>query len=198
MNRQRPHPAETAVSSARGGEAGSAYIIVLLVLVVLAIFGIALSLITQTESQVGANERTLNRTFYAGETGIRRAVMRALVKDDHTPQSFYYTDSGEVFTGGKLELGTHVEVSAFHPIQVSACNLCEINGEDTYSGKAYKKVTHAVTSRATRFATLNAGGTKTPIAQKTISAMIAVEPYLASVTSLATVNDPDELKKIKF
>lgn len=190
MNPQRPVPAR--------GEAGSAYIVVLLVLVVLAIFGIALSLITQTESQVGANERTLNRTFYAGEAGIRRAVMRALVKDDHTPQSFFYTDSGEDFVGGKLELGTQVDVSAFHPIQVSACNLCEINGEDSYSGKAYKKVTHAVTSRATRFATLNAGGTKTPIAQKTISAMIAAEPYLASVTSLATVNDPAELAKIKF
>jgi hypothetical protein len=194
MNRQRPVP---AVSPARG-EAGSAYIVVLLVLVVLAIFGIALSLITQTESQIGANERTLNRTFYASEAGIRRAVMRALVKDDHTPQSFFYTDSGQAFAGGKLELGTQVDVSAFHPIQVSACNLCEINGEDTYSGKAYKKVVHAVTSRATRFATLNAGGVKTPIAQKTISAMITAEPYLASVTSLATVNDPAELAKIKF
>jgi Tfp pilus assembly protein PilX len=194
MNPQRPNPAATATR----GEAGSAYIVVLLVLVVLAIFGIALSLITQTESQIGANERTINRAFYAGEAGIRRAIVRALVKDDHTPQSFFYTDSGQAFVGGKLELGTQVDVTAFHPIQVSACNLCEVNSEDTYSGKAYKKVTHAVTSRATRFATLNAGGTKTPIAQKTISAMIAVEPYMASVTSLATVNDPAELAKIKF
>jgi hypothetical protein len=198
MSPQRTNPAPSPRAAATRGEAGSAYIVVLLVLVVLAIFGIALSLITQTESQVGANERTLNRTFYAGEAGIRRAVMRALVKDDHTPQSFFYTDSGEAFVGGKLELGTQVEVSAFHPIQVTACNLCEINGEDTYSGKAYKKVTHAVTSRATRFATLNAGGTRTPIAHKTISAMIAAEPYLASVTSMATVNDPAELAKIKF
>lgn len=194
MNRQRP---DSAVSRARG-EAGSAYIVVLLVLVVLAIFGIALSLITQTESQVGANERTLNRTFYSGDAGIQRAIMRAMVKDDHTPQSFFYTDSGEDFVGGKLELGTHVEVSAFHPIHVSACNLCELNGEGTYGGKAYKRVTHAVTSRATRFATLNAGGTKTPIAQKTISAMVSMEPYMASVTSMASVTDPAELAKIKF
>lgn len=194
MNAQRPVP---AVSSARG-EAGSAYIVVLLVLVVLAIFGIALSLITQTESQMGANERTLSRTFYAGDAGIQRAIMRAMVKNDHTAQSFFYTDSGQPFTGGKLELGTQVDVSAFHPIQETACNLCEINGEGTYSGKAYKRVTHAVTSRATRFATLNAGGTKAPIAQKTISAMISAEPYMASVTSMASVNDPKELAKIKF
>ena len=194
MNRQRPTP---AIATSRR-EAGSAYIVVLLVLVVLAIFGIALSLITQTESQVGANERTLNRTFYSGDAGIQRAIMRAMVKDDHTPQSFFYTDSGQAFVGGKLELGTQVEVSAFHPIQVSACNLCELNGEGTYSGKAYKRVTHAVTSRATRFATLNAGGTKTPIAQKTISAMVSMEPYMASVTSLASVTDPAELAKIKF
>jgi hypothetical protein len=194
MNRQRSVSAATRSR----GEAGSAYIIVLLVLVVLAIFGIALSLITQAESQVGANERTINRTFYASDTGIQRAVMRALVKDDHTPQSFFYTDSGQAFAGGKLELGTQVDVSAFHPIQVSACNLCELNGEGTYSGKAYKRVTHAVTSRATRFATLNAGLNKTPIAQKTLSAMVTVEPYLASVTSLASVTDPAELAKIKF
>jgi Tfp pilus assembly protein PilX len=192
MNRQ-PAPVPTSQ-----GETGSAYIVVLLVLVVLAIFGIALSLITQTESQVGSNERTLNRVFYAANSGIERAIARALVAAEHDPQTFFLTDSGASFTGGKLELGTQVEVSAFHPINVTACNLCEINNVGTYADKAYYKVNHAVTSRATRFATLNAGGTRTPLAQKTVSAMIEFQPFRASVSALASSKDPAELEKIKF
>jgi Tfp pilus assembly protein PilX len=186
----RPHPAR--------GEAGSAYIVVLLVLVILAIFGIALSLITQTESQVGSNERTLNRVFYAADAGIELAIARAVVTAAHEPQTFFYTDSGQALVMGKLEMGTEVAVSAFHPIQVTACHLCEVNNIGTYADKAFYKVNHAVTSRATRYATLNAGGTKTPIAQKTVSAMIEIQPFRASVSSLASSTDPEKLKEIKF
>jgi Tfp pilus assembly protein PilX len=186
----RPHPTR--------GEAGSAYIVVLLVLVILAIFGIALSLITQTESQVGSNERTLNRVFYAADAGIELAIAQAVVTASHEPQTFFYSDSGQALVGGKLELGTEVEVSAFHPISVTACHLCEVNNIGTYADKAFYKVNHAVTSRATRYATLNAGGVRTPIAQKSVSAMIEIQPFRASVTSLASVTDPEKLKEIKF
>lgn len=179
-------------------ESGSAYIVVLLVLVVLAIFGLALSLITQTESQVGSNERTLNRVFYAADAGIELAIARAVVTAAHEPQDFFYTDSGQELAEGKLEMGTRVQVSAFHPIQVTACNLCEVNNIGTYADKAFYKVNHAVTSRATRFATLNAGGTRTPLAQKTVSAMVEIQPFRASVTSLASVDDPEKLKEIRF
>jgi hypothetical protein len=171
---------------------------VLLVLVILAIFGIALSLITQTESQVGSNERTLNRVFYAADAGIELAVARAIVTASHEPQSFFYSDSGQALVLGKLEMGTQVDVSAFHPIGVTACHLCEVNNVGTYADKSFYKVNHAVTSRATRYATLNAGGTKTPIAQKTVSAMVEIQPFRASVSSLAGSTDPDKLKEIKF
>ena len=195
MSEMKPSPQRPLASR---GEAGSAYIVVLLVLVILAIFGIALSLITQTESQIGSNERTLNRVFYAADAGIELAVARAVVTASHDPQTFFYTDSGAAHLVGKLETGTEVAVSAFHPIQVTACNLCEVNNIGTYADKAFYKVNHAVTSRATRYATLNAGGTKSPIAQKTVSAMIEVQPFRASVTSLASVSDPDKLKEIRF
>jgi type II secretory pathway component PulK len=180
------------------GEAGSAYIIVLLVLVVIAIFGIALSMITQTEMLVGSNERTLNRVFYAADAGIELAVARAVVTADHTPITFTYTDSGASMTSGTLGLGTQVEVTAFHPIQVSACNLCEINNVGTYQDKAFYKVNHAVTVRATRFASLTAGTQRTPLAQKTVSAMVEIQPFRPSVDSLASVTDPTQLAKIKF
>ena len=116
----------------------------------------------------------------------------------HEPQTFFYSDSGQALVNGKLEMGTQVEVSAFHPIAVTACHLCEVNNIGTYADKAFYKVNHAVTSRATRYATLNAGGTKTPIAQKSVSAMVEIQPFRASVTSLASVTDPDKLKEIKF
>lgn len=191
------NPSRPAVSASRG-EAGSAYIVVLLVLVVLAIFGIALSMITQTEMQIGSNERTINRVFYAADAGIELAIARAIVTADHSPQTFTYTDSGANLVNSKLEMGTRVEVSAFHPIQVTACNLCEINNIGTYQDKAFYKVNHAVTARASRFATLTAGDTRTPLAQKTISAMVEIQPFRPSVASLASVNDPVELAKIKF
>lgn len=191
----RPHRPDTASR----GEAGSAYIVVLLVLVVVAIFGIALSLITQTESQIGTNERTLNRTFYAGDAGIERAIMRALVTVDKQPETYFYTDSGQPLVGGRLELGTQVEVSAFYPIQFTDCDLCEVNNKGTYGGKVYWKVTHAVTTRATRFATLNAGGTRTPIAQKTISTMVEGAPLQVAFPTFADpVEKAKELAKIKF
>jgi type II secretory pathway component PulK len=190
------HP-RRQVSRSRG-EAGSAYIIVLLVLVVIAIFGIALSMITQTEMQVGSNERTLNRVFYAADAGIELAVARAVVTADHTPITFTYTDTGANLAAGTLGLGTQVEVTAFHPIQVSACNLCEINNVGTYQDRAFYKVNHAVTVRATRFASLTAGAQRTPLAQKTVSAMVEIQPFRPSVDSLASVTDPVQLAKIKF
>ena len=192
MSHSRSH------SRGQSGEAGSAYIIVLLVLVVVAIFGIALSMITQTEMLVGSNERTLNRVFYATDAGIELAIARALVTDAHDPITFTYTDTGATLTSGTLGLGTQVEVTAFHPIQVSACNLCEINNVGTYQDKAFYRVNHAVTVRATRFASLTAGAQRTPLSQKTISAMVEIQPFRPSVDSLASSTDPTQLAKIKF
>ena len=68
--------------SPRRGERGSAYIIVLLTLVVLTIIGLSLVMVTQTEVQLGANERTINRTFFATDSGIAVSVARHLLEQD--------------------------------------------------------------------------------------------------------------------
>ena len=60
----------TANRSPRPSETGSAYIVTLLALVVLTILALALAMVTQTEVQVGANEKTINRTFYAADSGL--------------------------------------------------------------------------------------------------------------------------------
>jgi len=67
----------------RSSEAGSAYVITLLALVVLTILALSLALVTQTEVQVGANEKTVNRTFYAADSGLGISVAEILANHDY-------------------------------------------------------------------------------------------------------------------
>lgn len=194
-------PRQAPIRSA-AGEAGSAYIAVLLVLVILTILGLAVTFVTQTEQQVGANERTVNRVFYAADAGIEAAVARALVASDHRGTSFFFNDSGKALAAGQLDLGTRVDVSAFFPIQEANCNLCEVNNAGSYSGRDFYRVTHAVTVRATRFATMDANlpaEQRNVLAQKALTTMVDVQPWKVSleITDQAQ-RTPAAINDIKF
>ncbi|HYG64409.1 MAG TPA: PilX N-terminal domain-containing pilus assembly protein [Thermoanaerobaculia bacterium] len=183
----------------RRAEAGSAYIAVLLVLVILTILGLALSFVTQTEMQTGRNERTVNRVFYAADAGVETAIARALVASDHVGRSFFFTDSGQSLAPGTLELGTEVAISDFFPIQEGPCNFCEINNGGGYQGRDYYNVTHAVTIRATRFATVDAGTARKAVAQKTVSTMVDIQPWKTSNAILSkTIENEASLKEISI
>ena|SRR6476661_853531 len=52
-------------------ERGAALVIAILVLAILTVIGIALMLVTSTESRIAANEWSMNRAFYASDSGIR-------------------------------------------------------------------------------------------------------------------------------
>ena len=54
-------------------ERGAALVLAILVLAILTVIGIALMLVTSTESQIAANEWSVNRAFYASDAGIRWA-----------------------------------------------------------------------------------------------------------------------------
>ena len=54
-----------------GVSAGRALVIAILVLSILTVVGIALMLVTSTESRIAANEWSVNRAFYASDAGIR-------------------------------------------------------------------------------------------------------------------------------
>lgn len=183
----------------RTGERGSAYVAVLLVLVILTILGLALSFVTQTEMQSGRNERTVSRVFYASDAGIETAIARALVASDHKGRTFFFTDSGSALTTGTLELGTEVSISDFFPIQEAPCDYCEINNGSGYQGRDYYNITHAVTSRATRFASLDAGGSRKVLAQKTLSTMVDIQPWKVSNDILnGTMENASALKEISI
>ena len=52
-------------------ERGAALVVAILVLAILTVIGIALMLITSTESRIAANEWSVNRGFYSADAGIR-------------------------------------------------------------------------------------------------------------------------------
>jgi hypothetical protein len=60
----------------RSGERGAALVIAILVLAILTVIGIALMLVTSTESRIAANEWSVNRAFYASDSGIRWATVQ--------------------------------------------------------------------------------------------------------------------------
>ena len=176
----------------RNRERGSAYLVALLAMVVLTIVGLSLALITQTENQLGSNERTLNRVFYAADSGISFSTARALVNRDTTPQVYPLNEAGNA--SRLLQVTESVDTSAFYPILDSPCNLCEINDAGSYSQHAYRKTTYAVTATATR----QTSSGNTLMAQKTLSSMVDVQPQNESVEDYQPINDPSELAKIKY
>lgn len=172
--------------SRRTSQEGSAYIVSLLVLLVVSIVGLSLSLITQTEMQVGANERIVQRVFYATDAGIAAATARSLVTADYSGQTFTVPD---VDTAPLFQLRQQVDVSPFLPILTAPCNLCEINNVGQYGTKQYYKITHLVAVVGQR---MGAGATE-PLAEKVISAMVDVQPTEASVEAYLPIDDPDQL-----
>jgi hypothetical protein len=55
----------------RNNERGAALVVAILVLAILTVIGIALMLITSTETRIAANEWSINRGFYASDAGVR-------------------------------------------------------------------------------------------------------------------------------
>jgi hypothetical protein len=67
----------------RRNERGAALVLAILVLAILTVIGIALMLITSTESRIAANEWSINRGFYASDAGIRWSTVEM-----NDPQAF--------------------------------------------------------------------------------------------------------------
>ncbi len=174
-------------------EEGSALLIALFGIVVLTILGLFLSVITQTEMRLGMNERTLQRVFYAADSGFGASVSRALVEADYTSKTFALADPG---SKPGLEFRHQIDVSPFLPILNAPCNLCEINNSGTYGTKQYLKVSHAVAAEAGR----HGGGIGSPgiTALKTLSSMIDIQPTESTPEAFLALEDPEQLAKIRF
>jgi hypothetical protein len=160
---------------------GSAYIIALLILVVLTLLGLSLALVSSTEQQVGANERMIQRTFYAGDAGIGVMAAKILVssdfaagtRDDRT-DGRYILNTG---TGGAAVLvQNEVILSPSIPLVEAPCGFCEINAAGSYRTNTYVRLNAAVTSRGQRS---SLDGTNV-LASNLVSANLDIQPRLAS------------------
>ena len=202
-----PRDSRTRLQPDPRGQMGSAYVVALIVLFVLTLLGLSLTLITQTEVQIGANERTMTRVFYGADTGISTAVARALVEADHTPQDLYLSDSGAPLEDNILAGNfkgadplTRIQVTPFHPIAVSPCNLCEINNAGSYSGRNFEKINHAVTSRAQRYLLGTPGELdgREPVGEEMITTMVEFQPWRHQPIAFDAIDKQQQLKKIRF
>ncbi|HEX7252939.1 MAG TPA: pilus assembly PilX N-terminal domain-containing protein [Thermoanaerobaculia bacterium] len=66
-------------------ERGAALVLAILVLAILTVIGIALMLVTSTESQIAANEWSVNRAFYASDAGVRWAQSQLGAPNNFNP-----------------------------------------------------------------------------------------------------------------
>jgi Tfp pilus assembly protein PilX len=171
---------------------GSAYIVALLVLVVLTLVGLSLSLITQTELEIGSTERTLQRVFYSAESGISSTVAKALTEADYSTRTYRFVERNQVGVVRATTYQSDTEVSQFVPIIDPPCNLCEINDAGTYSDDSYKKVTFGVTSTAQRRRATNVGEASPLYAQKTIDTNVDVQPWKLTTEAQITAIEGNE------
>lgn len=193
----RNHPVPDT-AAARRRQQGSAYIIALLALVVLTILGLSLSVVTQSELVIGANERVEKRTFYAADSGIDLSLARALVNGDYEAADVEVTDAGsKLISDGSVRTSATftISMSPLFPVAYPPCNLCEINNRGNYANdRSFSAADFAVTSQAVRRHS-SVGG---PLAQKTISSMLQVQPMQLTTDALGTIGDEEQLERLKF
>lgn len=170
----------------RRGEAGSAYLVVLLALVVLTIVGLSLVTVTQTEMQIGSAERLTNRVFYAADAGVGVATARVLVTNDHRPKTFTLQD---VALAGTMNVGETVAVSPFFPILDAPCNMCTIN-----QGSDFYEINHLLKVTATRKGWSGTGpdADSPQLAQRRVSVMIELQPWQLTAEAFEALGS-DEL-----
>ena len=146
-------------------ESGSAYVLTLMVLVVLSMLGLILAMVTQSEVEIGANERTVNRVFYGAEAGISASVTNLIVANGMSAIQMTTMDPGSTI------YGTRVQVAPYIQLNSGPAELSQIN-QDT----DYKSVTYGVNAAATRFGR-QSSTQETNLGTKSIELMILVTPF---------------------
>ena len=181
-------------STNRPAEEGSAYIITLMVMFALTVVGLGLSLVSQTELLVGSQERTIQRNFYAADSGLGTALAAVMSQGDYRGRTFQFVDTVQIQGNNVMDMNDLVVTTPFVPILDAPCNLCQINQDSDFF-----EINHAVTARATRTASdVGTGGTATdvPLARKDVTVMLELQPWAKTTNQYAI--DAAQIAKIKF
>jgi Tfp pilus assembly protein PilX len=167
-----------AVNSSRG-ERGSAFVVALLVLVVLTIAGLALTLMTQTEMRIGANEREANRTLYATDSGIEVSAAKTYYVHNDKTITFYLNTTQQdtkASTAPPLTFSDQIVVTPLYEVYHGPAPGTSINQN---LPTKYAAITYIVNATATRSGQLQT--TSQTYAQKVLGAMIEITPRVTSI-----------------
>lgn len=116
------------------GERGSALILALMVMLILTFMGLTLLAFTETELQLGGNERIQSELFYAAESGT--AIAKARVLDGAVHPTSFIIPTTTTTTGSGLSsltgfhLGYRVGLSRTVAIRFGPCDFCPANEDD--------------------------------------------------------------------
>ena len=170
-----PSPA----SSRSSAESGSTYLFVLLVLFVLTILGLSLSIVTQTEVQIGAAQKSVTRVLFGADAGTDAQLASVLVTGSG-PKHRYDL-------GVATMLDDNVDTSPILSTHTATCNLCESN-----MGKKQYVVTNFVVNGEGRRST--GTGIDTVVqSNKLVSTMLMVQPMEAQAVEEARITFDSEL-----
>lgn len=162
-------------------EAGSAYLVTLLLLVVLTLLGLSLALVTGTESQIGANERILERVFYASDAGVGVAAARILTGGDYYYDADNDANNSYIMNetpGNTITLAqSTVSVGPMALLQESPCPLCEINNAGSARSKTQCRCHFLIPARGQRDSLANT------TARRRIAASLDIQPWTAATSA---------------
>ncbi len=125
-------------------ERGSAFIIALMILVLLSFVGISLTIVTETEMQLGSSEKLIDRTCFAAEAGFAALFAQLALTYSTYPE---YVALPNVTTGD-VQLGFAVDTSNLFPVVRSKAPYSSANE----GGQAMYSYFFVATSRARRVA----------------------------------------------
>lgn len=171
-------PAVIIDRSHRRGERGSAFVVALLVLLVLTIAGLALTLMTQTEVRIGANEREANRTFFASDSGIQVASSDLFWQHNDKAINVQLNTTQQDTGAGSPPPLTFADQIVVTPLYYVNHYLIFGTGINQNQNGQYFAVTHVVNSSSLRTGTLTGSSPYTQnMAQKVVSSMILLQPW---------------------
>ena len=182
--------------SDRRAQRGSAFVIVLLAILLLTTLGLSLALVTETEMQMGGNERVINQTFYAADSGLQAALGKLLTTQDWGGAEFALKEGslGNTHTiGARVRTSRIQAVGAPRPAPMTIAN----EGQDLY--KSYFVVATSTAQRvswpaADATPSFDSSDPSVPIqAQMTATSRYLLSPLRQPATGSEPFNEDDVL-----
>jgi len=143
-----------AKATNKKGERGAALVVAILVLAILTVIGIALMLITSTETRIAANEWSVNRGFYSSDAGVRwgtvemnkdiatflqRPEFGTKIAPNYTGSVLFLMPSHRFVTGTGFFGTDDIQVNVFTPGRIARryCFGCKANANENQAQFMY-------------------------------------------------------------